>query len=495
MKSSAFHCLAVAIATVVVALPGHLAASSHREAPAITETPKVDGADFYMFRSYEEGRAGFVTLIANYLPLQDPYGGPNYFSMDPDALYEIHVDNNGNAVENITFQFRFTNTYKDLRVPVLDKMIPVPLVNIGPIGPGIEDGDATKNLVETFSVSIVRGDRRTGASQPITNAGNGSAVFRKPTDNIGNKSIPNYPLYANNHIYGIDIPGCSPGRMFVGQRKDPFVVNLGEVFDLVNLNPVGPPDARPNVLDDKNVTAMVLEVPIDCLTAGGEPVIGGWTTASLRQARVLNPRPRGVLAGATAARGATIEGGAFTQVSRLGMPLVNEVVIGISDKDRFNASEPKDDGQFADYVTHPSLPVLLQVLFGVQAPSVVRTDLVAVFLTGVQGLNQPSGVTASEMLRLNTSIPPKPAADQVNLGVVGGDTAGFPNGRRPGDDVVDIALRAVMGVLLPTDQAPAGQLPYTDGAAISALDFPSAFPYLLQPMPGSPNSGAMAASN
>jgi hypothetical protein len=493
MKLSSSQCLAVALTAAAAVLPTHLSASSHREAPAITETPKVDGTDFYLFRSYEEGRAGFVTLIANYLPLQDPYGGPNYFSMDPDALYEIHVDNNGNAAEDITFQFRFSNAYNDLRVPVLDKMIPVPLVNIGPIGPGATDGDATKNLIESFSVNIVRGDRRTGTSQPITDASNGSAVFRKPTDNIGNKSIPDYPAYAGNHVYGIDIPGCSPGRMFVGQRKDPFVVNLGEVFDLVNLNPVGPPNARPNTLADKNVTALVLEVPINCLTVGDDPVIGAWTTASLRQGRVLNPRPRGVIAGAADARPASVEGGAFTQVSRLGMPLVNEVVIGISDKDRFNASEPVDDGQFADYVTHPSLPVLLQVLFGVDAPGVVRSDLVAVFLTGVDGLNKPAAVTASEMLRLNTSVSPKAASDQVSLGVVGGDTAGFPNGRRPGDDVVDIALRAVMGVLLPADQAPSGQLPYTDGAAIGAMDFPAAFPYLLQPLPGSPASAAAAS--
>lgn len=494
MKLSSSQCLAVALTAVAVALPIHAHASSHREAPAITEMPKVDGTDFYMFRSYEEGRAGFVTLIANYLPLQDPYGGPNYFSMDPDALYEIHVDNDGNAAEDITFQFRFTNTYSNLRVPVLDKMIPVPLVNIGPFGPGITDGDASKNLIETFRLNIVRGDRRTGTSQPVTNAGNGSAEFRKPTDNIGTKSIPAYPAYANNHVYGIDIPGCSGGRMFVGQRKDPFVVNLGEIFDLVNLNPVGAPDARPDALADKNVTALVLEIPITCLTNGSDPVIGGWTTASLRQGRVLNPRPRGVLAGAASDRPASIEGGAFTQVSRLGMPLVNEVVIGISDKDRFNASEPADDGQFADYVTHPSLPVLLQVLFGVQAPAVVRSDLVAVFLTGVDGLNKPASVTASEMLRLNTAVPPKAATDQVNLGVVGGDTAGFPNGRRPGDDVVDIALRAVMGVLLPVAQAPSGQLPYTDGAAVSAADFPSTFPYLRQPLPGSPAAAATAAS-
>jgi hypothetical protein len=276
--------------------------------------------------------------------------------------------------------------------------------------------------------------------------------------------------------------------VFVGQRADPFAVNLGEIFDLVNLNPVGAPNAEPNTLAHKGVTAIELEVPVACLAAGGSPIIGGWTTASLRQANVLNAAPKGVIAGASASKGPEVVGGAWTQVSRLGAPLVNEVVIGLPDKDRFNASQPKDDAQFADYVTNPTLPALLQVLFGVQAPQVFpRTDLVAAFLTGVEGLNKPAGVVASEMLRLNTTIAAKAAGQQSNLGVLGGDTSGFPNGRRPGDDVVDIELRVAMGVLLPAAQAPAGQLPLTDGATLQATDFPSAFPYLNTPLPGSPN--------
>ena len=253
-------------------------------------------------------------------------------------------------------------------------------------------------------------------------------------------------------------------------------------------SPLGEPNAAPNTLAYKSVTSLELEVPVACLATGGSDIVGGWTTASLRQARVLNPAPKGVVAGANAGKGPEVVGGAWTQVSRLGMPLVNEVVIGLPDKDRFNASQPKDDGQFADYVTNPTLPALLQVLFGVEAPQVFpRTDLVAAFLTGVDGLNKPAGVVDSEMLRLNTSIAPKPAAQQSSLGVLGSDTSGFPNGRRPGDDVVDIELRVAMGVLLPPEQAPAGQLPLTDGAAQSASDFDEAFPYLKTPLPGSPN--------
>ena len=464
-------------------------ASSHREAPFVTAHPKVDGTDFYMFRSYEAGRQDYVTLIANYIPLEDAYGGPNYFSMDPDALYEIEVDNVGDAQEHLTFQFRFTNTYQNLALNIAGKTVAVPLVNIGSIGPGVTDGDANKNLIETYTVTVVRGDRRHGTAALATNLTSGGTTFRKPTDNIGNKSIADYPAYSSNHIFSIGIPGCSgAGRVFVGQRKDPFVVNLGEIFDLVNLNPVGPPNGQPNTIGDKNVTSIALEVPIACLTNGSDPVIGAWTTASLHQIGVLNPAPKGTVADSSSAHGAQLAGGAWTQESRLGMPLVNEVVIGLPDKDRFNASEPKNDAQFADYVTNPTLPALLQVLFNVPAPTAIpRSDLVAAFLTGIQGLNQQKKVTASEMLRLNTSTPPVAAAQQNTLGVLAGDVAGFPNGRRPGDDVVDIELRVAMGVLLPPDQAGAGQLPITDGAALSAADFGQAFPYVNPPLPGSPN--------
>lgn len=483
-----FTALAVSLLAALGAA-GSASASSHREAPFITTHPKVDGTDFYMFRSYEAGRQDYVTFIANYIPLEDAYGGPNYFSMDPDGLYEIEIDNKGDAQEHLTFQFRFTNTYQNAALNIGGKTVPVPLINIGPFGPGVGDGDGSKNLIESYTVTVVQGDRRKGKGTLATNLTSGGTTFRKPLDNIGNKSIADYPTYANNHIFSIGIPGCTtPGRVFVGQRRDPFAVNLGEVFDLVNLNPVGAPDAAPNTLDDKNVTSIALEVPIACLVQGSDPVIGAWTTASLHQLSILNAGPKGTVAGSTNAHGPQVAGGAWTQVSRLGMPLVNEVVIGLPDKDRFNSSEPKDDGQFADYVTNPTLPALLQVLFNVPAPTVFpRADLVTAFLTGIPGLNQQKKVTASEMLRLNTATAPVAAGSQNNLGVLGGDAAGFPNGRRPGDDVVDIELRVAMGVLLPAEQAAAGQLPYTDGATLTAADFGQTFPYINAPLPGSPN--------
>ncbi len=466
-----------------------LVASSHREAPNITELPKVDGTDFYMFRSYEPGRQDFVTIVANYLPLQDPYGGPNYFTLDPDALYEIHIDNNGDGREDLTFQFRFERNVKNIALTIgpegNQRTVAVPLVNVGPFPSGPNDDPAKPaafNVTETYSVTLVRGDRRRGDRSAIRNSQGGGSVFSKPVDNIGDKSFPDYAAYAGNFIHTIDIPGCpTPGRLFVGQRKDPFVVNLGETFDLVNTNPLGAEDGETDSLAYKNVTSLILELPISCLTRSGEPVIGGWTTASLRQGRILNPRPSPGREG----KGATIEAGPWVQVSRLGSPLVNEVVIGLKDKDRFNASEPKDDGQFADYVTHPTLPALLNAIFGVRAPTLFpRQDLVLAFLTGVDDLNKPRNVVPSEMLRLNTSIAPIPKGSQKRLAVLAGDAAGFPNGRRPGDDVVDIELRAAMGVLLPADVAPDGQLPYTDGAIVDDSFFDAAFPYLRTPIPG-----------
>ena len=444
-------------------------ASSHREAPLICGTPKLDGCDFYMFNSYEAGRSNFVTFVADYLPLQDPYGGPNYFTLETNGVYEISIDNNGDAQEDITFQFQFYTSYQNIALPIgpagNQVTNAIPLVIAGQIFPG---NNAALNLTETYTVKMITGPRRTGAAQYLTNAATGGIYFTKPVDDIGTKTLPDYADYANQYVYNVNLPGCAtPGRLFVGQRKDPFVVNLGETFDLIKYNNVlGPVNGEKDSLADKNVTSLILEVPKACLTNGVTPVIGAWTTASKYESNTL------------------------VQVSRLGQPLVNEVVIGLKDKDNFNSSQPMNDGQFANYVEYPTLPALIQILYGgagVVAPTnFPRTDLVEVFLTGIPGLNQTA--TACEYLRLNTSTPATPAGSQSNLGVLGGDLAGFPNGRRPGDDVVDMALRVMMGVLLSTNVAPSGQLPYTDGAYVDSTYFTNAFPYIKPPIPGSPNS-------
>lgn len=499
-------------------------ASSHREAPFIAQNPSVDGTDFYLFRSYGDSRpltgaGGYVTILANYNPLQDTYGGPNYFALNPNALYEIHVDNNGDGVEDLTFQFKFTNTFAGTAVngnpnPSAGSSTaavnsPIPLINLPPDA----NGNPTLTRTESYTVGLVRGPRRSSGATLLTNPVSGNTTFVKPVDNIGNKSIPNYDTYAAQYIYNnVAIPGCSAGtgRVFVGQRQEGFNVNLGEVFDLVNLNPLGKRTGNPNTLGGKDVTTLALELPAACLTAGSETVIGAWTTSSLRQGRVLNPTPQGpVSAPGQTKKGPEVAGGAWVQVSRLGSPLVNEVVIGITDKDKFNASEPKNDPtNFANYVLYPTLPVLLNALFGnaAKVPPTPRNDIAAAFLTGVAGVNQPANVKLAEMLRLNTALPATPQASQVNAGAAlcfnssdgqlnlanaGCDPAGFPNGRRPGDDVVDIELSVVEGFLLgaanPNKDANGNYQVYTDGSSNSATAYLNAFPYLNSPIPGSPN--------
>jgi hypothetical protein len=476
----------------LTALPAF--ASSHREGPFIASQPKVDGTDLYMFRSYEPGRQDFVTVLSNYIPLQEPYSGPNFNQFDANALYEIHFDNVGDAKEHLTFQFRFKNTSKRTALPVGGKNVLIPLINSGVVS-GVNP--ASLNVRESYTITMVTGDRRTGTRAAVTNLNGGATEFDKPVDNIGDKSFGSatgYETYANKHIYSVAIPGCGTGRVFVGQRKEPFYIAVGKIFDLVNLNPLGAEaGGNKNDLEDKNISTIAMELPISCLVKGADPVVGAYMTSSIRQGRLVSPT------GASNLNSATKEGGAWTQVSRLGMPLVNEVVIGLEDKDRFNASKPKDDGQFIDYVTNPTLPALIQTLFpSAKAPTnFPRTDLVTVFLKGLQGLNQQATVTPSEMLRLNTSIAPIPQGAQNPLGVVAGDNAGFPNGRRPGDDVVDVSLRAAMGALCvltgdadalkvgckPAD-APAGGLALTDGVRKTSSDFKAAFPYLNTPLPG-----------
>ncbi len=542
MRTQKFAMAALAVAAACAA--GLSMASSHREAPFITTSPKVDGTDFYMFRSYEGvsttgtgGRSDYVTLISNYVPLQAPYGGPNYFSLDPNALYEMHIDNNGDAKEDITFQFRFNNKLNNVALPIgtgaAQKTVAIPLIQAGAVA---NVNDANLNVNETYSVNIVRGDRRKGTVQPVTKA-SGGASFEKPVDYIGVKTLGNataYATYADKHIHAIKIPGCpagkDAGRVFVGQRQEGFAVNLGPIFDLVNAtaaqitNPALTNAFAANSIQDSNITSIAIEVHKDCLTAGSEPVIGGWSSASLRQGRLLSANP------ASGLQTSEKVGGAWTQVSRLGQPLVNEVVIGLKDKDKFNASKPSGDGQFLDYVTNPTLPALLGVVLAgngaALAPTnIPRTDLATVFLTGITGVNKPATVTPSEMLRLNTAIAPVQFADQNRLGVagevlrVGGlanlanakDLAGFPNGRRPKDDVVDIALVAMLGGLcvingdndglklnsIPgvagvTSVCKASSVPLGatsaavhDGVDQALVPFLGSFPYLNTPLAGS----------
>jgi len=535
MKTKKLLTLSTALVATLVGATGPALASSHREAPAITEHPKVDGTDMYLFRSYEPGREGFVTLLANYQPLQVNYGGPSYYTMDADGIYELHIDNDGDAIEDLTFQFDFENQLANggagIGLDIGGENVAIPLKYAGPI---LANDQSLLNESETYAITMIEGDRRSGTRSIVTRSGSGNATFTKPLDYIGTKTLPDYDAYANQYVYDIDMPGCdTPGRVFVGQRAEAFALNLGEVFDLINFVPIEGDSApgagdgggfdggitQSRINDDLfgkvNVTTIAMELPIDCVTTGSDPVIGAWTTSSLPQGELENPSPT--------YEDTSRVGGALVQQSRISTPLVNEVVIGIPDKDRFNGSEPIDDGSFATYVTNPTFPRLVEILFGpplgatdALAPTnLPRTDLVATFLTGLPGLNQPQNVVGSEMLRLNTAVPATPRDQQHSFGVVAEDLAGFPNGRRPGDDVIDVILRVAMGALChpvplgaelgvegaeedsatdlinlgfcTPDQAPIGNLALTDGAPIAASELQNSFPYLNSPVPGSPN--------
>jgi len=446
-------------------------ASSHREAPMIAGMPRLDASDFYLFRSYEPGRSNYVTMIADYVPLQDPGGGPQFYDMEHNGYYDINVDSNGTGRPTYTFRFRVYPVLRNLTVPVGGQNIPIPLINDGQI---TATNDAAQNKGEVYTISLVT-YRYGRASETLLKDTSGQTLFQKPVDRIGDKSIPDYAAYAATFTHEIVVPGCGTGRVFVGQRKDPFVINLGETFDLVNyVHPIGEQYAA-SAMDDlagKNVTSIVWEIQSACLTHVGDPVVGAWTTSDLGVMDHDN-RP------------------AYMQVSRLANPLVNELVIGQKDKDRFNMSLPANDAQFAAYVTNPTVPALIQTLFpSAKAPTKFpRADLVAVFLTGIAGLNAPAHLsTPSEEMRLNTSTPITPYGSQNRLGVIGGDKAGYPNGRRPGDDVVDITLRVAEGKLYslglygkPSD-APAGSFEFTDGAYTDDTHYLTAFPYVMPPL-------------
>ncbi|HYQ15438.1 MAG TPA: DUF4331 domain-containing protein [Polyangiaceae bacterium] len=531
------------LAAGAIVLPASDAmASSHREAPFITKNPKVDGTDFYMFRSFETGRGAFVTVVANYIPLQNQYGGPNFFSLDPDALYEIHLDNTGDAKEDITFQFRFNNELGNngdgTKIPVGGEMVAIPLVNSGPVAGGGATDSTNANLQETFSIKMVHGDRRSGTASDVKLASDASIKsFRKPLDYIGQKSFgapAAYESYARKHIYEVKLDGCATNaRVFVGQRRETFAVNLGVIFDLVNIDALGLSAvaqplgdvldagksnraAFPNTISNANVTSIAMELPIECVTGSAKAgaaadagkILGGWTTASMRQARVINPDPT--------FKQPTVEGGAWAQVSRLGFPLVNEAVIGLPDKDKFNSSLPKDDlANFATYVTNPTLPALLEILFGASgyaAPELPRDDLVAAAVTGVEGVNKPYNGGAGEMLRLNVAFTPRPLATQFPLGAAGCflgtisasnpygldtgndacDPNGFPNGRRPIDDVTDVVLAVAGTDFLRTPTADkavlhdgvAQEVVFRTSGGAAAFAGAETFPYLPTPNGG-----------
>jgi hypothetical protein len=454
--------------------------SSHREAPEIAKDPVADSTDLYAFVSPDA--PGTVTLIANYVPLEGPAGGPNFYEFGDDVLYDILVDNDGDGKAEIIYAFEFTN---EIRNP--DTF----LYNTGPIN-SLDDPNWNRRQFYT----VTRIDVRTGKQQVL------GRHLASPPNNIGPRSTP--PAAYLNMVAAAIHPLPGGGKVFAGQRREGFFVDLGSIFDLGALRPdqnlhVIPLPAGPGVdaTKDLNVHSIALQVPITALTANGNmptdasrpnASIGVYTAAFRRKARIRGDDDQGV------------ESGPWTQVSRLGNPLFNEVIVPMGDKDHWNRTKPIQDGpEFAKYVRQPELARLLPVLYPDAFPHLAsyhndRADLVAILLTGI-----PNGVVAgfpgnftgapqADLLRLNVLIAPNTTKPSM-LGLLGGDIAGFPNGRRVSDDIVNIEIRAVAGVTIPLVDP--GFIPDAAAAIVDQGVLPNVadryittFPYLGTPLDG-----------
>ncbi|MGI9055430.1 MAG: DUF4331 domain-containing protein [Pyrinomonadaceae bacterium] len=455
-------------------------ASSNREAPLITADPLADNTDVYAFRSTEAGRENYVTLIANFIPLEIPGAGPHYYRFDDTVLYEIKIDNTGDGVEDISYQFNFSNQIRNGDT-VLGMAAPTEaLSGKGGIDPLITDlNDPDYNEVQTYSVTRV--DKTTGKNGKIL-----APIVQVPPANIGSRTTPDYENIAQRAIR--ELPGG--GKVFAGQRDDSFFIPVNEIFDTLNLTSIKETGGK-DALAGLNVHSIAIEVPIRDLTISGTvpatptsagAVIGVWSTASRQTARVRDAQTKGA------------KNGKWVQISRLGNPLVNEVIIPLKLKDAFNGLAPKDDAIAAPFVLDPQLAKLLKAVFKIDIPAAPRNDLVAIFATGIKAGSVPgapdfntflSDGKPHEMMRLNVAIPP--SANPNRLGLLGGDPAGHPNGRRVFDDVTDIALRAVAGgtpFTPATNKAPNNVL--GDGVSQNDLPFLTRFPYLASPHSGNP---------
>jgi hypothetical protein len=433
--------------------PGTTFASSHREAPLVSGEPRLDNTDVYAFVSPDAPDT--VTLVANWVPLQEPNGGPNFYAWATDVAYDINIDSDGDAKPDITYRWSFEDRYRNRNTF---------LYNTGVVT-SLDDPDL--NFRQFYDLERITPD---GSSTLLDNAP-AAPSFTGPA------SFPNYGAVSDAAITKF-----GKGRSFVGQADDPFFLDL-RVFDLLyggNLSEIGQ-----DTVKGYNVNTIALQVPLKDVALKGDakrnPVIGVWSTTSRKRVEVVLPDNTRVLSGG------------YQQVSRLGMPLVNEVVVPVGRKDEFNATKPQDDAKFLQFVTKPEVPRLVQQLYMIPAPATPRNDLVQVFLTGVckacgpvqadlnsQRLSKdvdPAKFRPSEQLRLNLSIPP--SASPNRLGVVGGDLAGFPNGRRLADDALDVTLQAAEGVLLPGHPAAVDGL--GDGVNMNNVPFRGRFPYVALP--------------
>jgi hypothetical protein len=454
--------------------------SSHREAPEISKDPVADSTDVYAFVSPD--KPDTVTIITNYIPLEGPAGGPNFFEFGDDVLYSIYIDNDGDAKPDITYQFRFSTKVQNPETF---------LYNTGPIN-SLDDPDWNRR--QFYSVS--RKSRRHDDDGNVI-----ADNLSSPPCNIGPRSTPNYASLAAAAVHDL-----STGEtVFAGQRTDGFFVDLGALFDLADVRPLqnlhaiqtglataDNSTASVDTLSSLNVHTIAIRVPITMLTRDGsvptdpmssKAVLGVWAGASRRKVRMLDDHDHG-------------DAGPWVQVSRLGNPLFNEVIVPMGHKDEWNAEDPEDDKDFAKYVQHPELAILLPLLYPGAFPNLKnltasRDDLVAILLTGlpsgiIPGFQNFTGKTLADMLRLNVAI--KPAATPSPLGLLGNDLAGFPNGRRVADDVVTIELKAIAGATYKlvnpsyTPDAAVGVL--TEGLTPAASRYQATFPYLGLPHDG-----------
>ena len=425
-------------------------ASSHREAPFISSDPQADATDVYAFRSPD--RPDTVTLIANYIPLEVAPAGPNFYNFGDKVLYELNIDNDGDAADDLSFQFRFDNRINNRNTF---------LYNTGPIT-SLKDPDL--NQEQFYSVSILKGD---GDKDPSRKGKVIAENLQVSPANVGPKSYPDgYAKVANQAIYNIG-DGI---KVFAGPRDDPFFADLGGIFDLLQ------GITGEDYLAGLNTHTLAIQVPIEMLKGPEDSIIGVRTTSYRQSSTVLRP----IGDPDSQSNDPTSTKGPWVQLSRLDMPLVNELIIPLSDKNRWNGSKPRFDGQFLTFVRNPVPAGLIESILKVDVPPNPRDDIATIFLTGIPDLNKPEDVKPSSQLRLNMSIPPSPNPDR--LGVLRGDNAGFPNGRRLADDVVDIELQALAGATPFTpdfNKEPNRSL--GDGANANDVPFLDSFPYVAEP--------------
>ena len=443
-----FAASAVAVSGSAALLAAQVStASSHREAPLLLSDPQADNTDVYAFVSPDDPNT--TTLIANWLPFEEPAGGPNFYPFADEAHYDINIDNDGDAKPDITYRWDFKTMDK--------RGTDTFLYNNGPVT-SLKD----ENLLFRQSYTLTE----------ITGGQSKTLVQNAPVapDYVGDASMPDYASLRSEAV----MPYGGGSKTFAGQADDPFFLDL-RVFDLLYGGDLS--ETGLDTLSGFNVKSVALQVPTSDLTTGGDPVVGVWSTTERPSMRVQG------------ADGTQQYKGNYVQVSRLGNPLVNEVVVPTGLKDAFNALPPVKDAtvpEVVDRVNDPELPKLIEAIYGIPAPKTPRDDIFSIFLTGIKGLNQPQGkVTPAEMLRLNTSI--RPAAEPNRLGVLGGDNAGFPNGRRLTDDVVDIEIQALEGAARTGKLVEA--LAAGDGVNENDLPFNETFPYVALPHSGSDGSG------